>query len=152
MGQRDQSPPTHYLHDLQKLLDEPLALWLPEDVLAFAAGKAFARGFEPREAAVLICQEHSRRLCQRLVDDNEPASDLVEFAIANRIEGCAELASQMDQDLLDLLPDLPYFVRRPCFSAEFCDWVAHLAAGHGIPEHRWGVLEVQAGKSGRATA
>jgi hypothetical protein len=144
MGQRDSSPPTLYTLDVQKLLEDTLALSLPESALAFAAQRAFARGIEPREAAVLICHDHSRRLGQQLLDDNEPVSDLVEFAIANRIDGCADLASAMDQDLLDLLPDLPDLVRQPCFSGEFRDMVAHILTWHGIPEHRWSAPEVEA--------
>lgn len=152
MGQRDPSPPTNYVHDVERLLDAPLVLSLPTEVLDFATRKAFARGLEPREAAVLICHQHSRRLCQRLLDDHEPASDLVELAIANRIDGCAELASQMDHDLLDLLPDLPYFLRQPCFSNEFRDMVANIATWHGIPEHRWSAPDLQGDPSDWASA
>ena len=152
MGQRDPSPPTHYVRDIETLLDEPLALSLPTSALEFAAQTAFVRGLEPREAAVLICHDHSRRLCQQLVDDSEPASDLVEFAIANRIDGCAELAGAMDQDLLHLLPDLPDLVGQPCFSTEFREMVAHIATRHGIPEHRWSAPEAPAGVVGRVTA
>jgi hypothetical protein len=152
MGQKDHSAPTPYVRDVQELLDEPLALWLPEDVLAFAAGKAFARGLEPGEAALLIGHEHSRRLARQLVEDGKRASDLVEFAIATRIDGCAELARKMDHELLDLLPDLPYFVRQPRFSDEFRDLVARIATSHGIPDHRWSVPEGRANTAGRATA
>ena len=99
MGQRDPSPSSHYLRDVDGWVAS-LALSLPQSALEFATNKAFARGFEPREAAVLICHDHSRRLCQRLVDDGEAVSDLVEFAIATSIDGCAELVRDMDQDLL----------------------------------------------------
>jgi hypothetical protein len=114
-----------------------LALSLPRSALEFASSKAFAQGLESRAAAVLICHDHSRRLCQRLIDENEPASGLVEFALAARIDGSAELASAMDQDLLDLLPDLPVLLRQPCFSGEFRDAVSHIVTWHGISDHRW---------------
>ena len=149
MGQRDTTLPTHYARELQALLSEPLALSLPEHVLEFAARRAFARGLEPREAAICICHEHSRRLCQRLVEQGDMASDLLEFAIATRIEGCAELAKVMDHELLDLLPDLPYFVRQSCFSPEFRDMVARIAFWHGIAEHRWSAPEDRADLSRR---
>ncbi len=151
MGQRDPSPPSQYLREVETLLDQPLALSLPQSALEFATNKAFGRGLEPREAAVLICHDHSRRLCQRLVDDGEAASDLVEFAIANRIDGCAELAGALDQDLLDLLPDLPELVAQPCFSPEFREMVATIATWHGIPDHCWSLPEAQPNPSGRAT-
>ena len=150
MGQRDASTPSHYMRDVEMLLDQPLALSLPQSALEFATSKAFARGLEPREAAVLICHDHSRRVCQRLVDDGEAASDLVEFAVANRIDGCAELAGSMDQDLLDLLPDLPELVSQPCFSREFREMVATVASWHGIPDHRWSVTEARPELSGIA--
>ena len=152
MGQRDQTAPIHYIRDVERLLNEPMALSLPEDVLAFATKKAFRRGLEPREAAVLICHEHSRRFCRHLVEESQMASNLVEFAIANRIDGCAALAGQMDHDVMDLLPDLPYFVRQTCFSHEFRDMVAHIAIWHGIPEQRWNVPEVNDYVSDRVTA
>ncbi len=152
MGQRDPSPPTLYTLDVQKLLEDTMALSLPESALAFAAQKAFARGLEPREAAILICYDHSRRLGQQLVEADELASDLVEFAIANRIDASAELAGAMDQELLDLLPDLPDLVRQPCFSDEFRDVVAHIVTWHGIPDHRWSVPELEADMIGGATA
>jgi hypothetical protein len=126
-----------------------LALSLPEEVLTFAARKAFARGLEPREAAVLICHEHNQRLCQQMVERDEMASDLVEFAIASRIDECGNLAGEMDQDLLDLLPDLPAFVRQPCFSDEFRDMVLHIATWHGVPEHRWSAAEALCGPLGQ---
>jgi hypothetical protein len=144
MGQRDTSPPTHYVLDVEALLDEVLALTLPTHVLDFAARMAFSRGLQPREAAVRICHDHSRRLCQQLVDENEPASDFVELAVAHRIDGSAELASAMEQDLLDILPDLPDLIRQPCFSAEFRDTVAHIATWHAIPEHRWSASDAHA--------
>jgi hypothetical protein len=152
MGQRDQTVRMEYVQALEALLDQPMALTLPEDVLRYAARRTFARGFEPREAAVLICHEHSRRLSRQLIEQSEMASDLVELVIANRIDGCAELASQMDHDVMDLLPDLPYFVRQACFSPEFRGMVAEIATWHGIPEHRWSVPEVDDYVSDRVTA
>ena len=152
MGQRDPSPPTRYIHDAQTRLQDLLAFSLPEDVLAFAAGKVFAAGLEPREAAIQICDDHSWLLSRQWVEANQTASELAEFAIATRISECANLAREMKQDLLDLLPDLPDLVRQPCFSAEFRDLVAHIATWHGIPEHRWSGQEVRTGVSGRATA
>lgn len=152
MGQRDQTAPLGYVRDVERLLDEPMALSLPEDVLAIATKKAFMRGLEPREAAVLICHEHSRRLSRQFIKQSEMASDLVELVIANRIDGCAALAGQMDHDVMDLLPDLPYFVRQPCFSHEFRDMVAHIGIWHGIPEQRWAVPEVNGYVSDRVTA
>jgi hypothetical protein len=129
-----------------------MALTLPVEVLYHAARRTFARGFESREAALLICHEHSRRLCSHLVEQSEMTSNLVELVIANRIDGCAELAGQMDHDVTDLLPDLPYFVRQPCFSPELRDMVAEIAAWHGIPEHRWNTLEVDDYVSDRVSA
>ena len=152
MGQRDPSPPNHYIRDIARLLDESLALTLPDSVLTVAVRNASARGLEPREAAIQICHDHSRRLCRHLIEQGDVATDLVEFAIASRIDECAGLAEEMDQDLLDLLPDLPYFVRQPCFSDEFREMVAHIATWHGVPEHRWSVSDVQAGLGRRATA
>jgi len=144
MGQRDISPPTPYIDDVEALLDEALALTLPEDALQHAVRRTFAKGFDPREAAVLICHEHSRRLGRHLVEQGERASDLVELAIAHRIDGCAELAGQMNHDVMDLLPDLPNFVRQACFSNEFRDMVTHIATWHGIPTHRWSAPDAHA--------
>jgi hypothetical protein len=141
-----------YVRAVEALLDQPMALTLPGEVLDYAARRTFARGLEPREAAILICHEHSRRLGRQLVEQGKLASDLVELLIANRIDGCAELARQMDHDLLDLLPDLPYFVRQACFSPEFRDMVADISAWHGIPEQRWMVPEVNGYVSDRVIA
>jgi len=149
MGQQDHSPPAAYLRDVLQLLDEPLALPLSADFLEPAVESAFASGLEPREAAVQICHDHNRRLCQRLIEQDDMASDLVEFAIASRIDECGNLAGEMDQDLLDLLPDLPDFVRQPCFSVEFRDMVLRIATWHGIPAHRWSAVEALLGLSGR---
>ena len=152
MGQQDQTAPKQYVRDVEALLDQPMALTLPAEILYYAARRTFARGFEPREAVILICHEHSRRLGRHFVEQSEMASDFVELVIANRIDGCAELASQMDHDVMDLLPDLPYFVRQPCFSPEFRDMVAEIAAWRGIPEHRWSVPEADDHVSDRVSA
>ena len=141
MGQKDPSPPLFYGQDVQRILDRSLALSLPDDVLEHAAKVAFARGLETREAAILICHEHGQRLCRQLVEQSERASDLVELVIASRIDECANLASELQQDLLDLLPDLPEFVQQPCFSDEFRDIVAQIAIQHRIPEHHWSALK-----------
>ncbi|EYD76418.1 hypothetical protein Rumeso_01976 [Rubellimicrobium mesophilum DSM 19309] len=114
--------------------------------------KTFAAGLEPREAAVRLCHDHSRLLSRQWVEENLTASELAEFAIASRISECANLAREIGRDLLDLLPDLPDFVRQPCFSDEFRDMVADIAAWHGIPEHRWTSPEMWADLSGRVTA
>ena len=151
MGQKDRTPPSRYLRDVRQLLDDHLALWLPADLLEPALASAFMRGLEPREAAVQICHEHSLRLCRQLLDQSDMASDLVEFAIASRIDECGNLAGEMDHDLLDLLPDLPAFVRQPCFSDEFRDMVLHIATWHGIPEHRWSAAEALCGPLGQLT-
>jgi hypothetical protein len=149
MGQKDCSPPPRYLREVRQLLDDYMALWLPTDLLEPALAKAFVVGLDPREAAVHICHEHSRRLCRQMIERSDTASDLVEFAIASRIDECGNLAGEMDQDLLDLLPDLPAFVRQPCFSEEFRDMVLHIATWHGIPEHRWSAAEALCGPVGQ---
>jgi hypothetical protein len=150
MGQADRSPPQKYVKDVKHLLDRLLAPCVPSDLLDPALAKAFSRGMAPREAAVQICHDHSRRFCQRMVEQSDMVSDLVEFAIASRIDECGNLAAEMEQDLLDLLPDLPEFVRQPCFSDEFRDMILHIATWHGIPEHRWAAAEALTGRSGRA--
>ncbi len=149
MGQRDPSPPTQYIRDVKHHLDDLLAFALPEEVLEQAAGKAFAAGLEPCEAAIHLCDDHSWLLSRQWVEANQMASELAEFSIASRISECANLAREMDQDLLDLLPDLPDLVGQPCFSDGFRDTVAHIATWHGIPEHRWSAPEVQVGVAGR---
>lgn len=137
MGQKDTSPPSSYSAAVRSLLDHPLALRFPEDVLAVATARTFAAGLTPTEAAIRLCHEHSRLMGRHLVDSNRMATGLAEFAIASRIDECAGLATGTGQDLLEILPDLQDFVRQPCFSDEFRDMVANVATWHGIPEHRW---------------
>ncbi len=152
MGQRDTFPPTRYVHEVRTHFDDLLASSLPEEVLAFAAGKAHAAGLEPREAAIHICDDHSWLLARQWVEANQMASELAEFAIASRISECANLARAMEQDVLDLLPDLPDLMRQPCFSDAFREMVADIAAWHGLPEHRWTAPIGQEGSARRLTA
>jgi hypothetical protein len=137
MAQKDQSPPQDYLTEVLEVLDHPLGLILPGSVVATAAWLAFSAGLTATEAAIRICHEHAQRMSGRWNEDGTTASDLAEFVLVNRLDESAQLAKRGDRDLLDLLPDLPTFVRQPCFSDEFRHLVSNLSTWHGIPESRW---------------
>ena len=137
MAQRDTAPTRNYTLAVRSLLDHPLALRLPEDVLDFATTRTFAAGLTPTEAAIRLCHEHSKLVGRQLVERDQMANGRAEFAIASRIDECAGLATGTGQDLFEILPDLQDLVRQPCFSDEFRDMVLNIAIWHGIPQHRW---------------
>lgn len=136
MAQKDVTPPTRYIQVVRDLLDDPFGLSLPFAVFETAARRAFAAGLGPEEAAIRLCHDHARLVAQSWIEDGVMASDLAEVVISARIDESAKLASQAEEDLLDLLPDLPDFVCQPCFSDEFRVMVANIATWHGIPAHR----------------
>ena len=144
MGQSDTSPTPSYTEAVRSLLDHPLVLRFPKDVLDVATARTFAAGLTPTEAAIRLCHEHSKLVGRQLVESDLMATGLAEFAIASRIDECAGLATGTGQDLLEILPDLQDFVRQPCFSDEFRDIVVNIATWHGIPEHRWHALDSHA--------
>ena len=151
MGQIDPTPSASYSAALKAILDDRLILSLPAAVLETAAKRAFAAGLSPCEAAIRICHEHARLVSRNLIEQELIASDLAELTIASRIDECAELAHSMEQDIVDLLPDLSDLVQQPCFSDEFRRMVSNIATWHGIPEHRWNTADLLKSLSRRAT-
>ena len=89
---------------------------------------------------------------RHLLDSDQMATGLAEFAIASRIDECAGLATGTGRDLLEILPDLQDFVRQPCFSDEFRDMVASIATWHGILQHRWHALDSRGAPARRVSA
>lgn len=137
MGQNDTSPPERYTHNVREILEEPLGLSLPPEVLGAAAVRTYAAGLTSTEAAIRICHEHGRLETRRLVDEGRKATALAELALAHRLEEIAALARGIGQNPLQVLPDLPDLVREPCFSIEFRDMVARIARWRVRPDHGW---------------